>query len=155
MTDTSASIIATLSDTQAGLDLLGGKGASLARLVQAGFPIPAGFVVTTAAYTQYMAEPGLLAQIAEEISQAYAALPGNSPAVAVRSSATTEDLAGASFAGQQETYLNICGREAVLEAVQKCWASLWTSSLGRLSDQAGTPCGWDGDGSRGSAHGPG
>jgi pyruvate,water dikinase len=47
--------------------------------------------------------------------------------VAVRSSATAEDLPGASFAGQQETFLNICSPEAVLEAVQKAWASLWTS----------------------------
>ena len=47
--------------------------------------------------------------------------------VAVRSSATAEDLPGLSFAGQQDTYLNIVGKEAVLEAVKKCWASLWTA----------------------------
>ena len=47
--------------------------------------------------------------------------------MAVRSSATAEDLPEASFAGQQETYLNICGPEAVLLAVQRCWASLWTA----------------------------
>lgn len=46
--------------------------------------------------------------------------------VAVRSSATTEDLPLASFAGQQDTYLNVVGAEAVLEAVRNCWASLWT-----------------------------
>jgi rifampicin phosphotransferase len=46
--------------------------------------------------------------------------------VAVRSSATAEDLPDASFAGQQETYLNIQGAAALLEAVKKCWASLWT-----------------------------
>ncbi len=45
----------------------------------------------------------------------------------MRSSATAEDLPGASFAGQQETYLNICGGDAVLEAVKRCWASLWTA----------------------------
>lgn len=45
--------------------------------------------------------------------------------VAVRSSATAEDLAGASFAGQQATYLNVLGEDAVLEAVLKCWASLF------------------------------
>jgi hypothetical protein len=48
-------------------------------------------------------------------------------AVAVRSSATAEDLAGASFAGQQETYLNVRGADALLEAVKNCWASLWTA----------------------------
>ena len=47
--------------------------------------------------------------------------------VAVRSSATAEDLPGASFAGQQDTYLNIRGTQAVLAAVKKCWASLWTA----------------------------
>jgi rifampicin phosphotransferase len=50
----------------------------------------------------------------------------DSVSVAVRSSATAEDLPYASFAGQQETYLNIVGSEAVLRAVQRCWASLWT-----------------------------
>ena len=46
--------------------------------------------------------------------------------VAVRSSATAEDLPSASFAGQQDTYLNIVGEEALLDAVRRCWASLWT-----------------------------
>ncbi|HEX2297239.1 MAG TPA: PEP/pyruvate-binding domain-containing protein, partial [Pseudonocardiaceae bacterium] len=46
--------------------------------------------------------------------------------VAVRSSATAEDLPSASFAGQQDTYLNVVGAEAVLDAVRRCWASLWT-----------------------------
>lgn len=49
------------------------------------------------------------------------------PAVAVRSSATAEDLPGMSFAGQQDSYLNICGEEALLRAVRDCWASLWTA----------------------------
>jgi len=53
--------------------------------------------------------------------------PGLPQPVAVRSSATAEDLPGLSFAGQQETYLNVVGAEAMLEAVRKCWASLWTA----------------------------
>jgi len=48
-------------------------------------------------------------------------------AVAVRSSATAEDLPDASFAGQQDTYLNIRGIEALVASVRKCWASLWTA----------------------------
>jgi phosphohistidine swiveling domain-containing protein len=63
--------------------------------------------------------------IADAVAAAYAALQ-DTP-VAVRSSATAEDLPGASFAGQQETYLNIRGRDAVLAAVKQCWASLWTA----------------------------
>lgn len=60
-----------------------------------------------------------------EIKRAYAEM-GNQVRVAVRSSATAEDLPEASFAGQQETYLNIQGIENVIQAVKRCFASLWT-----------------------------
>jgi phosphohistidine swiveling domain-containing protein len=67
------------------------------------------------------------ASVAEAIAGAYRVLGSGEPIpVAVRSSATAEDLPFASFAGQQDTYLNVVGSEAVLEAVQNCWASLWT-----------------------------
>ena len=62
--------------------------------------------------------------LAAEIRQAYAVLGG---LVAVRSSATAEDLPDLSFAGQQDTYLNILGEIALLDAVIRCWASLWTA----------------------------
>jgi pyruvate,water dikinase len=65
--------------------------------------------------------------VASAIELAYWALLNHEASVAVRSSATAEDLPEASFAGQQETYLNVSGAEAVLRAVQKCWASLWTA----------------------------
>ncbi len=158
-----------LNDPQATLDLVGGKGASLAKLANAGLPVPGGFHVTTAAYKQFVAENGLQPRIlaalqdvdtaqpstletasthiralftqspippaiAAEIRTAYLALnqascilPPASCAVAVRSSATAEDLPDASFAGQQDTYLNIQGVDAVLDAVRRCWASLWTA----------------------------
>jgi len=61
-----------------------------------------------------------------EIADEYAALGGDVP-VAVRSSATAEDLPEASFAGQQDTYLNVRGLEDLLVAVRDCWASLWTA----------------------------
>ncbi len=57
--------------------------------------------------------------------------------VAVRSSATAEDLAGASFAGQQATYLNVLGDAAVLEAVLKCWASLFEARAIYYRDEQG------------------
>ncbi|MFE4833110.1 PEP/pyruvate-binding domain-containing protein [Arthrobacter sp. NPDC056691] len=62
--------------------------------------------------------------IAGELLTAYRALDG--VPVAVRSSATAEDLPFASFAGQQDTYLNVIDAVALLDAVRKCWASLWT-----------------------------
>lgn len=62
--------------------------------------------------------------IANEVLEARASL---GEAVAVRSSATAEDLEGASFAGQQDTYLDIRGTDALIAAVRDCWASLWTA----------------------------
>ncbi|HMD51689.1 MAG TPA: phosphoenolpyruvate synthase [Solirubrobacteraceae bacterium] len=63
----------------------------------------------------------------EEIARAYGDLVGDEvgAAVAVRSSATAEDTASASFAGMNETFLNVCGEEALLDAVKRCWASLF------------------------------
>ena len=141
------------------LPVAGGKAANLGELVRAGFPVPAGFCVTTAAYDLVAADAGLestlaalaeaesgdttrLAELAAEarsrlseasvpdvlgraIAEAYEKL-GDGVPVAVRSSATAEDLPGASFAGQQDTYLNVVGVESVLDAVRRCWASLWT-----------------------------
>ena len=64
------------------------------------------------------------AHVAEVVTSAYAG-PGRA-AVAAVGSATAEDLPFASFAGQQDTYLGITGADAVLDAVHRCWASLWT-----------------------------
>ncbi|MHA6779686.1 PEP/pyruvate-binding domain-containing protein [Pseudonocardia saturnea] len=137
----------------------GGKGANLGELTRAGIPVPPGFVVTTAAYDEFVAAHDLAATvagiaarpadddtaafeaaaaeirglfaagavpdgIAGAVDAAYRDLGG---AVAVRSSATAEDLADASFAGQQDTFLNVRGADAVRAAVLACWASLWTA----------------------------
>ncbi len=67
--------------------------------------------------------------LAQEITEAYAQLSGTQKSgvdVAVRSSATAEDLPDASFAGQQETFLNVQGPQALLEMVRRCFASLFT-----------------------------
>ena len=80
---------------------------------------PAAQRIRTAFETGHMPEP-----IAAEIAAAYTAL--GDPPVAVRSSATTEDLPELSFAGQHETYLNVQGASKVQAAVQRCWGSLWT-----------------------------
>ncbi|SFD85074.1 pyruvate, water dikinase [Paenibacillus catalpae] len=69
------------------------------------------------------------AEIPSDVVQAvtrYLSRFGEEHAYAVRSSATAEDLPHASFAGQQDTYLNIIGKEAILQHISKCWASLFT-----------------------------
>jgi rifampicin phosphotransferase len=130
--------------------LAGGKGANLGELVRAGFAVPDGFVVSTDAYAAVVEHAGLAAAIEACIDagddgtrlrarfteadvpeplraavlESYAAL-GAGP-VAVRSSATAEDLPGAAFAGQQDTYLDVDGPDALLDAVRRCWGSLWT-----------------------------
>lgn len=152
--------------------LVGGKGANLGEMTNAGIPVPPGFCVTAQAYKYFVenvkVEDGRSLQewimevisktnvddskqlqentarirekivsmempeeIAKEIEEAYKNLSQrfNKDAVfvAVRSSATAEDLPEASFAGQQETYLDVYGVEDVIEKVKKCWASLWTA----------------------------
>jgi pyruvate,water dikinase len=74
----------------------------------------------------------------KEITNAYTQLCGNEEKeVAVRSSATAEDLPDASFAGQHETYLNIKGKEKILEAVKKCFASLYTDRAIKYREDKG------------------
>ncbi len=101
------------------LPLVGGKAAQLGVMLRGGLPVPPGFCVTTTAFHR-----GLDSALESEIISAYEAL-GSGP-VAVRSSATAEDLPEASFAGQQDTFLNVSGAEDVLEAVRACWKSLFT-----------------------------
>lgn len=153
-------LVVALDDPVAVLATVGGKGASLARLARAGFPVPPGFHVTTRAYLDFVAggldeavmaatsivdvsDPvtfesasrrigelfagrSVPAATAAAIAKSYAGL-GDDVAAAVRSSATGEDLPGMSSAGQQDTYLNIRGAADVLDAVWRCWASLWTA----------------------------
>ena len=121
------------------LTVAGGKGANLGELMRAGFPVPGGFVITTAAYARAASAAGvdpmdpvgartrLVASdvptdVAHTVRDAYRALGGR---VAVRSSATAEDLPEASFAGQQDTILDVEGEAALLDAIRRCWASLW------------------------------
>jgi pyruvate,water dikinase len=71
----------------------------------------------------------LPAELDTLIRAAYAELANHGawPPVAVRSSATAEDLPGLSFAGQQDTYLNVVGPDALIDAIKRCWGSLWTA----------------------------
>ena len=140
------------------IPLVGGKGANLGEMTQAGIPVPPGFIVTASAYYDFIEKANLQDKIkslldpvdiqnskqlqevalkvqklitdaqmpketAKEIEHAYDKM--GKGLVAVRSSATAEDLPEASFAGQQSTYLNIQGGKDVVKAVQNCWASLF------------------------------
>ena len=111
-----------LADGDGGLAELGGKGASLVQLVAAGLPVPDGFCVTTAAHRAFLADGQMPELVAAEVVEAYHRL--GSPAVAVRSSATAEDRPDGSFAGQQDTFLNVTGDDHLLDALCRCWASL-------------------------------
>lgn len=107
--------------------LVGGKAINLARMLEAGLPVPDGFVVTTVAFNACRGTPAMPETVAEQIRSAYAAMGG--PLVAVRSSATAEDMAEASMAGQYETYLNVSSARDVIEAVDKCWRSLQSERI--------------------------
>lgn len=141
---------------------VGGKGANLGEITQAGFPVPNGFVIKAQAYFQFIKDnnfttkirhllqsanyekPESLHQVSDHIKKlittgnvsedlvkqlfsAYKTLGGplKDELVAVRSSATAEDLPNASFAGQQETYLNVQGEANLLLKVKAAWASLF------------------------------
>lgn len=135
-----------------GVDNLGGKADSLNRLVAEGFPVPRAYCVTAQAYDVFLARTGigrwiagqdtldaptrlavrerieagdLPVPLAAAIISAYAALGGGR--VAVRSSGIEEDGAASSFAGQYDTFLHVEGAAAVLDAVKRCWGSLWAS----------------------------
>ena len=103
------------------------QGAILAAVAAIKADEPATLEEASRQIGRLFAESVIPDDIASAISLAYAALGGGDLPVAVRSSATTEDLPELSFAGQQETYLNMHGAAMVLEAVKRCWASLWTA----------------------------
>ncbi|CCQ37373.1 phosphoenolpyruvate synthase [Natronomonas moolapensis 8.8.11] len=141
------------------IGLVGGKGASLGEMTDAGLPVPPGFVVTAGTYRAFIEGTGIDEElfdavdvdsddsealavaeerakelilgtempedVREDILAAYDDLDDGEAFVAVRSSATAEDLPSASFAGQQDTYLNIT-REGLIDRIKHCWASLFT-----------------------------
>lgn len=105
------------------VDAVGGKGLSLGLLAGAGLPVPPGFCVTSSAQRRLAGQtPSSDPTLSEQIRGAYRQL-GAGP-VAVRSSATAEDGAVTSFAGQQETILGVSGEDNILDAIGRCWASL-------------------------------
>ncbi|MCR8842299.1 phosphoenolpyruvate synthase [Paenibacillus sp. SC116] len=139
---------------------VGGKGANLGELLQAGFPVPQGYCITTSAYEKLVNQTASMTSFYEQLGQLNASdieevrriskeirtcimglsvpsdvheailhawrVLGTDYRYAVRSSATAEDLPTASFAGQQDTFLNIKGEQQLLDAIRRCWASLFS-----------------------------
>lgn len=106
---------------QAGLET------SLAELAVVSREESARQIALATAIRTTLGQTSLSRNIIDAVASAYQTLSAGEPVpVSVRSSATAEDLPGASFAGQQETFLNVIGIEAVLTALQRCFASLWT-----------------------------
>lgn len=156
-------IVPFAAATEADYPRMGGKCASLARMIALGAPVPGGFAVATDAYAAHLATTGLRDSILAELdglntadvddaearsgriralvtghgmpAEVEAAIraaywdmaPKDDLPVAVRSSATAEDMPDASFAGQQDTYLWIVGADEVVAHVRACWASLFTA----------------------------
>ncbi|HEY9723443.1 MAG TPA: aminotransferase class III-fold pyridoxal phosphate-dependent enzyme [Oscillatoriaceae cyanobacterium] len=148
---------------------IGRKAQSLAELTRAGLPVPPARALTTAAYAAALAAPEVATAIAEArrapstdtfarvrealtdgsldedlraaILEAYRAIGGR---VAVRSSGTAEDLAGASFAGMYESYLHVEGDDAVVDAVRRCWASAWSERVAAYAERMGLELGESG-----------
>src|SRR3989344_5599845 len=116
--------------------LVGGKNASLGEMIKTlgakGVSVPSGFIITAEGYRHFLRETGLEGKINETLKGLDTsklkelARVGKKIDTAVRSSATAEDLPGASFAGEHDTYLGIRGAEEVKEAARAAMASLFT-----------------------------
>ncbi|WP_064497988.1 PEP/pyruvate-binding domain-containing protein [Bacillus safensis] len=125
--------------------LAGAKGLNLIKLNNHGLPVPDGFIIKTNSFESFLsyhnlqpAEQNLSQKIKEasfpsqmeaELLSSFQSLRKTYPSVAVRSSAVAEDLEGASFAGQYETYLNIKSNEEFLLAVKECWSSYFAARV--------------------------
>ncbi len=126
-------ILSFVEVTETHAELVGGKGLSLAQTLAAGLPVPPGFCVTSYAYRRLTGQ--FDSTLRDSLIQAYRAL--GEGVVAVRSSATAEDGAAASFAGQQETILGVEGETALIAAVERCWRSLHTDRAKAYREKQG------------------
>ena len=134
------------------LSLTGGKGASLAKVSQAGFAVPQGFIITTKAYEEFLSyadkipsfssdDLALLESQARQYKEHLLTLPlppsclkelesalthfSPQQAFSVRSSSTLEDLNAGAFAGAHDTFLNCVGLEMIAQKIKECFVSLW------------------------------
>ena len=151
--------VVQLDSSDLGIELVGGKGVNIAKMISNGFNVPPAFAATVDAYEMFLDRNDLRDRIAEILEQTDfdddASLNASSEKIrgmflhadigddelvdlkkargelvgeyfAVRSSAVAEDLADASFAGQQDTYLNV-QRHEVVQMILTCWASYWNA----------------------------
>ena len=151
--------VVQLNSSDLGIELVGGKGVNIAKMISSGFNVPPAFAVTVDAYEMFLDRNGLRDRISEILDKTDfdddASLNASSEEIrglflnaeigddelvdlkkargeligeyfAVRSSAVAEDLADASFAGQQDTYLNV-QRHEVIRMILTCWASYWNA----------------------------
>lgn len=138
-------VIHLLASEKAPVELVGAKAQNLGKMLGKGLPVPHGFVITATAFQMFVQSssmdkcPSIYAAeeefirlpfpklLEQEIHHFYQELMQKSVyAVAVRSSSAFEDLSGASFAGQYETFLNIRGLEDLLIHVKRCWFSYFS-----------------------------
>ena len=151
--------VVQLNSSDLGIELVGGKGVNIAKMISSGFNVPPAFAVTVDAYEMFLDRKALRDRISEILDKTDfdddASLNASSEEIrglflnaeiedeelvdlkkargeligeyfAVRSSAVAEDLADASFAGQQDTYLNV-QRHEVIRMILTCWASYWNA----------------------------
>jgi pyruvate,water dikinase len=126
-----------------GIDRAGAKAATLARLAQAGLPVPDGFIVEADRFAAWQASeddncmpPGLSRALMIAIQQHF-----GDAAVAVRSSAVDEDQAEGSFAGQYTSVVDVRGASAIEEAVLQCWRSARDARVAAYRTQRGSAAG--------------
>ncbi|MEK8021626.1 MAG: PEP/pyruvate-binding domain-containing protein [Candidatus Parabeggiatoa sp.] len=146
----------TFLKNETDVKMVGSKANALSKMIRLGMPIPTGFCLTTFAYKAHLAQLDVNFKDVGAVYQAILDMPilpdiketfqqfwnkcewtNNNPAVAVRSSATAEDLEMASFAGQYKSYLNIQSIDKALDKVKMCWASVWTENAIAYAKQQG------------------
>lgn len=131
--------------------LTGAKGLNLIKLNNHGLPVPDGFIIKTNSFASFLSihqlhptEQNLAQKITQapfpsqmetELLSSFQTLLETYPSVAVRSSSVAEDLEGASFAGQYETFLNIKTNEEFLQAVKECWSSYFASRVTEYKEE--------------------
>lgn len=132
----------------------GAKAFELSKLLQSGYVVPDGFVLTDKTYRRIvdwnklrgvaaeslpksLTEADIPPDVLNELTDSFDALIRTYGSVSIRSSSTMEDLEDASFAGQYETVLNVKSREGLFAALGRCWASLTDSRVSAYADEKG------------------